>query len=102
MLSLLIKYIQILSIFLFVNFLGHDQVPQTKSVRGSNQCKISFFKRKNKLIILSTIDNLVKGAARPSHTKYECYVWNRRKYWARHHSSESLVMLNKDTKKKKN
>ena len=47
----------------FVNFLGHDQVPQTKSVRGSNQCKISFFKRKNKLIILSTIDNLVKGAA---------------------------------------
>ena len=40
-----------------------NKIPKTKMVRGSNQCKISFFKRDKKLIILSTIDNLVKGAA---------------------------------------
>lgn len=47
----------------FVDYLGINKLPQTKAVRGSNYCKISVFKRDNKLVILSTIDNLVKGAA---------------------------------------
>ena len=48
---------------IFVNFMGVNKIPKTKMVRGSNECKISCFKRDKKLIILSTIDNLVKGAA---------------------------------------
>jgi N-acetyl-gamma-glutamyl-phosphate reductase len=48
---------------IFVHFMGVNKIPKTKMVRGSNQCKISMFKRDKKLIILSTIDNLVKGAA---------------------------------------
>ena len=48
---------------IFVDFMGLNKIPKTKMVRGSNQCKISLFKRDKKLIILSTIDNLVKGAA---------------------------------------
>ena len=48
---------------IFVHFMGVNKIPKTKMVRGSNQCKISVFKRDKKLIILSTIDNLVKGAA---------------------------------------
>jgi N-acetyl-gamma-glutamyl-phosphate reductase len=48
---------------IFVHFMGVNKIPKTKMVRGSNQCKISLFKRDKKLIILSTIDNLVKGAA---------------------------------------
>ena len=47
----------------FVDYMGSNKIPSTKMVRGSNQCKISLFKRDNKLVILSTIDNLVKGAA---------------------------------------
>ena len=43
--------------------MGINKIPKTKMVRGSNQCKISCFKRDKRLIILSTIDNLVKGAA---------------------------------------
>lgn len=49
----------------FVDFLGINQCPDTKSVRSSNQCRISLHKvpNSNRLIILSVIDNLVKGAA---------------------------------------
>ena len=48
---------------IFVNFMGINKIPKTKMVRGSNQCKISCYKRGNKVVILSTIDNLIKGAA---------------------------------------
>ena len=48
---------------IFVDYMGINKIPKTKMVRGSNQCKISIFKRDKKLIVLSTIDNLVKGAA---------------------------------------
>jgi len=48
---------------IFVDYMGINKIPKTKMVRGSNQCKISAFKRDKKLVILSTIDNLVKGAA---------------------------------------
>ncbi len=50
---------------LFVDVMESGNCPETKSVRGSNICRISFFKipDSNRLIILSVIDNLVKGAA---------------------------------------
>ena len=49
----------------FVDIMRANMVPNTKSVRASNFCRISFHKEKNsnKLIIFSVIDNLVKGAA---------------------------------------
>ena len=47
----------------FVDFI--DGVPSTHEVRGTNMCKIGvvFDKIANKAIIISVIDNLVKGAA---------------------------------------
>jgi N-acetyl-gamma-glutamyl-phosphate reductase len=49
----------------FVDVLESGSCPETKSVRGSNLCRLSFYKipGTNRLIILSVIDNLVKGAA---------------------------------------
>ena len=49
----------------FVDVLDSGSCPETKSVRGSNLCRLSFYKvpDTNRLIILSVIDNLVKGAA---------------------------------------
>ena len=42
-----------------------NSCPDTKSVRGSNTCRISYFKvpDTNQLLVLAVIDNLVKGAA---------------------------------------
>lgn len=42
-----------------------DEMPETRWVRGSNYCDISFKidKRTKRIIIVSSIDNLVKGAA---------------------------------------
>jgi len=39
--------------------------PETRSVRGSNFCRIAVHKieARNQLVLLSVIDNLVKGAA---------------------------------------
>jgi len=49
----------------FVNVLEQQTAPDTRNVRGSNYCQIGLFKPqgKNTLVILSVIDNLVKGAA---------------------------------------
>jgi N-acetyl-gamma-glutamyl-phosphate reductase len=49
----------------FVDILESDKCPDTKSVRCSNVCRISFQKiaGTKKLVLLSVIDNLVKGAA---------------------------------------
>jgi len=42
-----------------------DDIPETKWVKGSNFCDISirFDKRTNNIIVVSAIDNLIKGAA---------------------------------------
>ena len=51
---------------LFVDVLPEGVCPETRSVRASNQCRISVQKvpqQENMWIILSVIDNLVKGAA---------------------------------------
>lgn len=49
----------------FVRVLPEGQFPQTKSVLGSNYCQIgvAFDKRTGKVIVVSAIDNLVKGAS---------------------------------------
>ncbi len=49
----------------FVRILPEGQLPATQYVRGSNFCDIAFKidQRTNRIIILSTIDNIVKGAA---------------------------------------
>ncbi len=49
----------------FVRVLGPNSLPATQYVRGSNYCDISFRIdwRTNRLIIISAIDNIVKGAA---------------------------------------
>ncbi len=50
---------------LFVDVLAEGEHPDTRSVRGSNKCQIAIHQPQggNTLVILSVIDNLVKGAA---------------------------------------
>lgn len=49
----------------FIRLLGRDAYPETKFVRGSNYCDIAWHidERTHRVIILSAIDNLFKGAA---------------------------------------
>ena len=49
----------------FVKILPKGAYPETRSVKSSNYCQISieYIEHSNKLVIMSVIDNLVKGAA---------------------------------------
>jgi N-acetyl-gamma-glutamyl-phosphate reductase len=49
----------------FVDVLPLGDHPQTRSVKSSNMCRLAVHKAcgSNKLVILSVIDNLTKGAA---------------------------------------
>lgn len=49
----------------FVTILGGGNYPETRSVKSSNFCQISWQKIANskKLVVMSVIDNLVKGAS---------------------------------------
>ena len=49
----------------FIRLLGRNAYPETKFVRGTNYCDIAWHidDRTHRVIILSAIDNLVKGAA---------------------------------------
>lgn len=49
----------------FIRICQSDSLPDTLHVRGTNYCDIGFKveKRSNRLILISAIDNLVKGAA---------------------------------------
>lgn len=49
----------------FIRLCSKDRLPDTLIVRGTNYCDIGFKldERNNRLIIVSAIDNLVKGAA---------------------------------------
>ncbi len=49
----------------FVDVLPPGTLPETRSVRGSNMCRISVFRPQggDTLVVSSVIDNLVKGAA---------------------------------------
>ena len=49
---------------LFVDVMPSGSHPQTRSVRGSNVCRLAVHvKPGGRVIVLSVIDNLVKGAA---------------------------------------
>ena len=49
----------------FVDVMPLGSLPETRSVRGSNYCRIAVHRQagSNTIIVLSVIDNLVKGAA---------------------------------------
>lgn len=49
----------------FIRLLGRNGYPATKDIRGSNFCDIAWHidERTRRVIVLSAIDNLVKGAA---------------------------------------
>lgn len=49
----------------FVDVLPAGEHPQTRTVKGSNICRISVFRpqQRDTLVVLSTIDNLTKGAS---------------------------------------
>ncbi len=49
----------------FVRLAGPGQLPATQYVRGSNYCDLAarYDRRTGRIIVLSVIDNLVKGAA---------------------------------------
>ncbi|VAW84039.1 N-acetyl-gamma-glutamyl-phosphate reductase [hydrothermal vent metagenome] len=49
----------------FVDVMPSGSTPETRSVRGSNVCRIAVYQPQNgrRVVILSVIDNLVKGAA---------------------------------------
>ncbi|MDD1627526.1 MAG: N-acetyl-gamma-glutamyl-phosphate reductase [Methylococcaceae bacterium] len=49
----------------FVDVLPQGSHPDTRNVRGSNNCQISIYQPQGKqvIVVLSVIDNLVKGAA---------------------------------------
>ena len=49
----------------FIRICSGDRIPDTLHVRGTNYCDIGFKldERNNRLILISAIDNLVKGAA---------------------------------------
>jgi len=50
---------------LFVDVLPQGSYPDTRNVRGSNNCQISIHQPQGKqtIVVLSVIDNLIKGAA---------------------------------------
>jgi N-acetyl-gamma-glutamyl-phosphate reductase len=49
----------------FVDVLPAGSLPETRSVKGSNMCRISVFRplQGDTVVVSSVIDNLVKGAA---------------------------------------
>jgi len=47
----------------FVDVMPASSLPDTRSVRGSNVCRIAVYRNEQRVIVLSVIDNLVKGAA---------------------------------------
>jgi N-acetyl-gamma-glutamyl-phosphate reductase len=49
----------------FVDIMPLGSHPQTRSVKGSNHCRIAIHRPQNRdtIVVLSVIDNLVKGAS---------------------------------------
>lgn len=49
----------------FVDVLPAGQLPQTRSVKGSNMCRIAVYRPQDRdtVVVLSVIDNLTKGAS---------------------------------------
>ena len=49
----------------FVDVMPSGSLPETRSVRGGNQCRLAVYRPEGEstVVVLSVIDNLVKGAA---------------------------------------
>jgi N-acetyl-gamma-glutamyl-phosphate reductase len=48
----------------FIDVMPAGSLPQTRSVRGANTCRLALYQpQENTVVILSVIDNLMKGAA---------------------------------------
>lgn len=49
----------------FVDVMPPESCPETRSVRGGNMCRIAIYRpqQSDRVVVLSVIDNLVKGAA---------------------------------------
>ncbi len=63
----------------FVDILPAGSTPETRSVRGTNVCRIAVYQPQNgrRVVILSVIDNLVKGAAGQAvHNMNIMFDWN--------------------------
>jgi len=63
----------------FVDIMPAGSTPETRSVRGSNVCRIAVYQPQNgrRVVILSVIDNLVKGAAGQAvHNMNIMFDWN--------------------------
>ena len=60
----------------FIRVFGPEKVQISNHVRGSNFCNLSLNvdERTGKLIVVSLIDNLVKGQAGQRSSKYEHHV----------------------------
>ena len=55
----------------------------TKAVYSSNHCDIGLVvdERNNRLVVMSAIDNLVKGASGQAIQNPESHVWSSRNLW---------------------
>ena len=73
-----------------------DRPPLLKHVRGSNYCDVhvTYDERTNKIITVSTIDNLMKGAARTGCSEYEYCI---RTYRIHRTSTYTIKSLNHGT-----
>lgn len=47
----------------FVDVLPAGSHPETRSVRGTNSCRLAVYRRDDRALVLSVIDNLTKGAS---------------------------------------
>ena len=61
----------------FVVVLDEGEVPATRHVRGSNYCVVGVFPDRlpGRVIIVSVIDNLVKGASGSRRMRRFCFVY---------------------------
>ncbi|MFQ5488073.1 MAG: N-acetyl-gamma-glutamyl-phosphate reductase [Gammaproteobacteria bacterium] len=64
-LDLLVLYEQRYQVEPFVDVLPAGVHPETRSVRGANRCQLAVFRPQggSRVVVLSVIDNLIKGAA---------------------------------------
>ncbi len=61
----------------FVDVLPAGMFPQTRTVKGANMCRIAVQRPQgggDVVVVMSAIDNLVKGASGAGCAKYEYYV----------------------------
>lgn len=75
----------------FVRVLDKGVVPETRFTKGSNYVDVNFFieKRTNRLIMIGTLDNIVKGAAGQADSEHEYFI----RIEGRHRTSILFLLL---------